>query len=109
MTKRGDLVTVVMPGDYGKPRPALVVQSDLFQRFPSLVVCPLTSTIRADADTYRIDIAPTERNGLREESQISIDKITAVSMGRVGQRVGEVDEKVLAQVNRALAVFLAIR
>ena len=28
--KRGDLVTIALQGDYGKPRPALVVQSDLF-------------------------------------------------------------------------------
>jgi mRNA interferase MazF len=109
VTQRGDLVTVAMPGDYGKPRPAVVVQSNLFEAFPSVVVCPLTSTIRADADTYRVTIEPTAANGLREPSQISIDKIAAVAAMRIGQRIGRADDVVMDQVTRALAVFLDIR
>ena len=43
MTKRGDLVTVSLPGDYGKPRPALVIQNDLLNELDSLVLCPVSS------------------------------------------------------------------
>lgn len=28
--RRGDIVTIALQGDYGKPRPALIIQSDLF-------------------------------------------------------------------------------
>lgn len=35
--KRGDVVTVVLPGAFGKPRPALVIQSDLFADHPSVL------------------------------------------------------------------------
>ena len=33
LIKRGDIVTCALSGDYGKPRPAVVVQSDLFNNF----------------------------------------------------------------------------
>ncbi len=97
-----------MQGDYGKPRPALVVQSDLFRAFPSVVVCPLTSDIREDAEGYRVDIAPTPENGLKEFSQISIDKIAVVNAGKIGKIIGQADNEVMERVTRALAIFLAI-
>ena len=44
--KRGDLVTVALQGDLGKPRPALVIQSDLFEAHPSVTILPVTSDFR---------------------------------------------------------------
>jgi mRNA interferase MazF len=105
---RGQLVIIALQGDYGKPRPALVVQSDLFRAFPSVVVCPLTSDIREDAEGYRVEIAPTPGNGLKEISQVSIDKVTAVNAAKIGKIIGEADNDVMERVTRALAIFLAI-
>ena len=42
--QRGDLVVVAMQGDYGKPRPALVIQSGLFDELPTVTVLPLVSS-----------------------------------------------------------------
>lgn len=106
--QRGAFVVVATPGDYGKPRPALVVQSDLFSDLPSLVVCPLTSTIREDAGIFRLDIQPNDANNLRQPSQVAIDKITVVAKTKVGAMIGQADDALLRQVDRALAVFLAI-
>jgi mRNA interferase MazF len=106
--RRGQFVTVAVSGDFGKPRPALVVQSDLFSELPSVVICPLTTTLRADADQFRLDVNPSTHNGLREPSQIAIDKITVVPAGKVGALIGEADEPLLRRVNRALALFLGI-
>jgi mRNA interferase MazF len=106
--RRGQFVTVAAPGDYGKPRPALVVQSDLFDELPSVVICPLTTTLRDDADLFRLDVAPSPRNGLREPSQIAIDKITVVPSTKIGAAIGSADDALLLRVNRALAVFLSI-
>lgn len=108
MVRRGQFVVIVLPGDYGKPRPALVVQSDLFAELPSVVICPLTTTLRDDADQFRLDVEPTPRNGLREPSQIAIDKITVVPTSKIGSTVGEADDTLLVRVNRALALFLGI-
>lgn len=106
--QRGQFVTVVAPGDYGKPRPALIVQSDLFDALPSVVICPLTSLIREDADQFRLDVTPSLQNGLREPSQIAIDKITVVPIAKIGMVIGKADDALLLRVNRALALFLGI-
>jgi mRNA interferase MazF len=105
---RGDFVTVAIAGDFGRPRPALVVQSDLFSELPSLVVCPLTTHLRSDADQFRLEVVPTEANGLRERSQITIDKITVVPVAKIGGVVGRADDTLMVRVSRALAVFLGV-
>jgi mRNA interferase MazF len=106
--QRGQFVTVAAPGDYGKPRPALVVQSDLFAELPSVVICPLTTTIRTDADLFRLDVEPSPHNGLRQPSQIAIDKITVIPADKFGAVIGRADDALLLRVNRALALFLGI-
>lgn len=108
MSRRGDFVTVATPGDYGKPRPALIVQNDLFDALPSVVLLPLTTTVRDDADQIRIEVAPTEENGLREKSQIAVDKITVVPASKVGQTIGRADDALMLRVTRAMALFLGI-
>ena len=108
VTRRGQFVTVAVPGNYGKPRPALVVQSDLFNELPSVVICPLTTSLREDTPQLRLDVAPTPENGLRETSQIAVDKITVVPAAKIGSAIGTADDALLVRVNRALALFLAI-
>jgi mRNA interferase MazF len=106
--RRGQFVVVATSGDYGKPRPALVVQSDLFAELPSVVICPLTATLRDDADQFRLKVDPSKRNGLREVSQIAIDKITVVPVAKIGGVIGEASDALLVRINRALALFLGI-
>jgi mRNA interferase MazF len=105
--RRGDLVTAVAPGDYGKPRPALVVQSDFFGELLSLTVLPLTSDMRS-APLARISIDPTRENGLERRSHIMIDKAATVSRTRIRQRIGSIDDAAMRQVDQALAKFLAL-
>lgn len=106
--RRGQFVVVATAGDYGKPHPALIVQSDLFAALPSVVICPLTSMLRDDADQIRLAVEPTEKNGLRAPSQIAIDKLTAVPAAKVGGVIGEADDALMLRVSRALALFLSI-
>jgi mRNA interferase MazF len=106
--RRGQFVIVATQGDYGKPRPALVVQSDLFAELPSVVICPLTTMLRDDADQFRLQVEPSGGNGLREVSQIAIDKITVVPATKIGGVIGEADNALLLRVNRALALFLGV-
>jgi len=103
--KRGDLVTIALQGDYGKPRPALVIQSDLFDEHPSVAVLPVTSALR-DAPLFRLPLQAGPDTGLRDDSQIMIDKPQTVPRDRIGPTIGHIDDATLLAVNRALAVFL---
>ena len=105
--RRGDVVTVAAPGDYGKPRPALVIQSDLFDALPSVTLCLITSTLR-DAPIFRITVDPSAANGLQRVSQIQVDKILTVARERIGGVIGRFDDATLLKVNRSLAVFVGI-
>jgi mRNA interferase MazF len=104
---RNDLAAAVMPGDYGKPRPVLIIQSGAFRNLESLTVLPLTSDLY-DAPLVRIGIEPTPENGLRERSQIMIDKIATVSRRKFGRQIGRIDEVTMRRVDRALARFLGL-
>jgi mRNA interferase MazF len=105
---RGDLVLAAASGDYGKPRPCLVIQSDLFAGLPSITICPLTSDLRNDAPLVRLTVQPDEINGLRKPSQIAIDKITTLPLARFGGKIGEISDVMQLQVTRAIAVFLGV-
>lgn len=92
-------------GDYGKPRPAVVIQSDLFDDLDSVTLLPTTTTARF-APLIRIDVGPGQGTGLLVHSQIMIDKSHTLVRAKVGQVVGTVDEPTMISVSRALAVFL---
>lgn len=105
---RGDLVTVSLPGDFGKPRPALIVQSDLFnETHPTLTLLPLTSEIRS-APQFRITVEPSPINGLRLVSQIMIDKPMTYRRDKVREPFGRMDDDTMTRVGRALAVWIGI-
>jgi mRNA interferase MazF len=105
--KRGDLVTVAVSSDYGKPRPALVVQSDAFDLLPSVIVLPLTSELHR-APLFRVAVSATSETGLRAPSQIMVDKATAVPRSKLGPRIGSIDAATMQAVNQALRGFLDI-
>lgn len=106
--KRGDLVIVTLPGDYGKPRPALIVQADLFnETHASVTVVPVTSTL-VDAPLFRLTLEPSPGTGLRSLSQLMVDKITTVSRARITQTIGRLEDDLLVRVSRALALWVGI-
>jgi len=106
--KRGDVVTVAATGDYGKPRPAVVVQTDaLPAEHASVVVCQMTSDL-GDAPDFRVTIEPSEENGLRVLSQVMADKPVAIRRERVGQVIGHLDTTDIARLNIALAFVLGL-
>jgi mRNA interferase MazF len=106
--KRGDIVLVAMSGDYGKTRPAVIVQHDAAnETHASIVVCPFSSHI-IDAPLFRITLEPTPQNGLVVRSQIMVDKISAVKRERLRERIGRLDEETLVRVNRTIALWLGL-
>ena len=105
--RRGDLITIALQGEQGKPRPALVVQSDLFDDLPAVTVLPITSAL-VDAPLMRVPVEPSPKNGLGRRSQIMLDKPQTPSRGKLGSVIGQLDDATLLAVDRALAVFLGL-
>jgi mRNA interferase MazF len=105
--RRGDLVTIAMSGDYGKPRPALVVQADPFAELNSVTVLRVTSELH-DWPLFRLTIEATQETGLLRRSQVMVDKAATVPRSRIGQRIGCADLETMQAVSAALAKFLGI-
>ncbi len=105
--KRGDLVTIALQGDYGKPRPALIVQSDFFRDLLSAIVLPVTGEIR-ETPLIRFTLEPSKQNGLTKKSQIMIDKVQAVPREKLSKPFGKVTDSELLEIERLLAVLLGI-
>jgi mRNA interferase MazF len=104
---RGELWTVAGGVYASKPRPALVIQDDRFDATDSVTVLPLTTTL-IDAPLLRISLSASELSGLRQESHVMIDKLTTVRRSNVQTRVGRLTAAQLADIERALLVFLGL-
>jgi len=106
---RGDLVLVAMSGDFGKPRPALVIQSDKFlnDSLDSVSILLMSSHV-VDAPLIRLTVEPDEGNGLEKISQIMMDKPMTVLRDKIGGRIGAVSKSLMKEVDSAMAVFLGI-
>ena len=105
---RGEIYTAAARGAYtGKPRPVVVIQDDRFDATASVTVCPFT-TNPVDAPLVRIPIAPSDENGLDQQSSLMVDKITTVPRSGLGERLGRLRDDELVQLNRSLMVFLGL-
>ncbi len=103
--KRGEIWTAAASGAYtGKPRPVLILQTDLYAGTASVTVCGFTSD-PTPTDFIRPAIMPSVGNGLREPCRLMADKVTTISRSRLGRRVGALADGDLRQVERALMVF----
>ncbi|MGH8139474.1 MAG: type II toxin-antitoxin system PemK/MazF family toxin [Steroidobacteraceae bacterium] len=106
-TRRGEIFTIAVSGNYGKPRPALVIQAEAFDELPSVTVLRITSEL-IDAPLIRIPVAPDAQNGLRRPSQIMVDKAVTVPRIRLGPRMGRIDTPTLQTVDRSLKAFFGL-
>lgn len=106
--KRGEVWTVSGGKDYaGKPRPVVIVQDDSFDATDSITVCAFT-TAETDAPLFRLEVVPSERNGLRSGYRLMVDKITTVPKKKLGAQVGRLADEDILRLNRAVLVFLGL-
>ncbi len=105
--KRGDIVIVSAPGDYGKPRPAVVVQSDWLAGTESVLIALVTGTLR-DTPLFRLTLEPSPSNGLAITSQVMVDKILAIPRTKCGSIVGRIDTESLLALDRSLSVVFGL-
>ena len=107
--RRGDIVTVATNGDYGKPRPAVVIQADALNetKLQSSIVALITSQI-VEAPLLRIDLGNNERTGLKAKSQIMADKLVTIRKKQIGPKIGRLNSAELQRLNRTLAFVVGV-
>jgi len=105
--KRGDLVLVAPPGAYGKPRPALIIQSDLFDEHPSVTICLLSSHLQ-QTPLFRYQVEPNPENGLSVPSQVQVDKIMTLPRTKLGQNIGRLQDRQLQEITRLIALWVGL-
>ena len=106
--KRGEIWTVAGGKGYaGKPRPVVVLQDDSFNAMDSITICAFT-TDSTEAPLFRLPVKPDSSNGLRSACSLMVDKITTVSKGKLGIRVGRLDDETMLRLNRSVFVFLGL-
>lgn len=104
--QRGDIVVCVSSDDYGKPRPAVIVQTDLFNKtHATFTICPFTIHL-IEAPLFRLWVSPSKQNGLKEVSQIMVDKITSIKRDKIHQKMGALTAEQMDKLNDAILLWL---
>ncbi len=105
--KRGN-VAIVAHGEFGRPRPVVVVQADeLGAGTTTVLVCPITSDV-TEKLPVRPAVEPKVENGLRLRSQIMTDKMLALPRSRVRRVIGSIDSETTGRLNTALLIVLGL-
>jgi mRNA interferase MazF len=102
------MITVALQGDGGKPRPAVVIESDRLASTNSVLICPCTSFLRDDVQPRRVDVEPSARNGLRQPTQVQADKVTFVRREKCGPVFGHLEQEAMQRLNGLLVVLLGL-
>lgn len=104
--RRGEVWTVAGGGEFlTKPRPAVILQNDLYDDLSTISVCLLT-TRQEQGPPIRIPLEPTTRNGLESPSRLMIDRILTVRKSRLGIKVGELEDEQMERLSDAVTIFL---
>jgi mRNA interferase MazF len=98
---RGDVVTAILARDYGKPRPAVILQAHLLSQLDSVFVCPFTTDLTTEG-APRILVRAADRKGLREDSVLMMDKLGAVGRQRCGERFEHMEERWMNEIKQML-------
>jgi mRNA interferase MazF len=107
--ERGDIVVCALTGDYGKPRPAVITQSNLFNpTHASITLCPITTHL-IEAPLFRLLISPSKHNGLKLPSQIMIDKVATLPREKISKKIGVLNPEQQVALNHALKTWLELR
>jgi mRNA interferase MazF len=97
----------VLPDEYGKPSPCLVIQSDRLAKLDSVILCPMTSDLATGGPTH-FAVAAGGEGGLVMDSLVMVDKVTAVSRSRCREHIGRLDAAMMQQIDARLAFVVGL-
>lgn len=112
IVKRGDIfyadLSPVVGSEQGGVRPVLVVQNDVGNKFsPTVIIAAVTSQINKAKLPTHIEINASDY-GLAKDSVILLEQIRTIDKKRLRERIGRLDEELMARVDGALTVSFGL-
>lgn len=108
--KRGELyyadLSPVVGSEQGGVRPVLVVQNDVGNKYsPTVIAAAVTSKINKAKLPTHIEL-PSSSCGLQRDSVILLEQIRTLDKRRLKERIGELNDVTMNQVDKAILISL---
>lgn len=98
----------VIGHEQGGRRPVLIIQNDVGNRHsPTTIIAPITSSLSAKIYPTEVRI-PTGTNGLTRDSSVLLNQIKAIDKRRLEQRIGQLDQAIMRQIDQAIMISLGL-
>ena len=110
--KRGDIyyadLSPVVGSEQGGLRPVLIIQNDIGNRYsPTVIAAAITSRLSKTRLPTHIDVY-ADRVGLVKDSVILLEQVRTLDKRRLKEKMGHLDESIMSEVNRAIAVSVGL-
>lgn len=110
--KRGDIyyadLSPVVGSEQGGLRPVLIIQNDVGNRYsPTVIAAAITSRLGKARMPTHIDVH-ADRVGLIKDSVILLEQMRTLDKRRLKEKMGHLDEALMEEVNRAIAVSVGL-
>lgn len=113
MVRRGDIfyanLNPVIGSEQGGLRPVLILQNDIGNTYsPTTIVAAITSRIKRAKLPTHIELK-SNRYQLEKDSVILLEQLRTIDKQRLKERIGHLDDEIMAKVNIALEISLSLR
>ena len=110
--KRGDIfyadLSPVVGSEQGGMRPVLIVQNDTGNKHsPTVIAAAITSQINKARLPTHIELG-ARSYGLSKDSVILLEQIRTLDKKRLKERMGQLDDKLMDQVDNAISVSFGL-
>ncbi len=110
--KRGEIyyadLSPVVGSEQGGLRPVLIVQNDTGNKHsPTVIAAAITSQINKARLPTHIELE-AKSYGLTKDSVVLLEQIRTIDKRRLKERMGSLDERLMSQVDNAIAVSFGL-
>lgn len=110
--KRGDIyyaeLNPVIGSEQGGTRPVLIISNDIGNRHsPTVIIAPITSRTHTKAK-LPTHTEVKDFDELDKDSLVLLEQIRTIDKQRLKQHMGKMPDNIMARVDKALAISLAM-
>lgn len=99
----------IIGAEIRKTRPAVIVSTDAIGILPLKVIVPLTDwKERYSIAPWMVSIEPSTENGLEKRAAADAFQVRSLAQERFLRKLGQMEEKPMGDIARALALVLEI-